>query len=499
LIHPESHFTDEKAGMLRRATYRRLRRHWQFMNALMLFEVHDQVSYGIHVYSGPQQPHFEQATSLYHPSTVERSLEHDGSGAEPGLKDDEGRWDVRPHASRIQRVDEGTLTTWHAVLEDETVPVQQTRMVYTVNRATAAVLAKLASAPRIGSLGLQFSRGWDESIDRKKGRFDSEWGVPESWDSVILQGPHIHVGTPFYKSPNPTMLHNQDWTAVDLEALPPDAIPATQYKPRGDRAVYDAAYTHWETPNGRVSARSQFRVAWRTMAAVTGERTLIPTIVPPGAAHVDVVFTVAAPRAPEVLALVAGFASSLLSDMLIRTSGKKHIRVPQFESLPFVEDNCYAHAIVERVLRLNATTAAFTDLWEEVMTPPWNTAAPIRLAQERRKALIEIDVLVALSLGITVDEIATVYRTQFPVLYGYDHDEYLYDRNGRIVPTGVRQAWRKAGSPSTEDGLDAATRTSRHPGSGVEYLYELPFSVLDREADLRAAYAELERRYAKEA
>ncbi|MDR1214952.1 MAG: class I SAM-dependent DNA methyltransferase, partial [Propionibacteriaceae bacterium] len=32
LIHPETHFTDEKAGLLRQAAYRRLRRHWQFIN-----------------------------------------------------------------------------------------------------------------------------------------------------------------------------------------------------------------------------------------------------------------------------------------------------------------------------------------------------------------------------------------------------------------------------------------------------------------------------------
>jgi methylase of polypeptide subunit release factors len=38
LIHPESHFTDEKAGLLRQATYQRLRCHWQFGNNLKWFE-----------------------------------------------------------------------------------------------------------------------------------------------------------------------------------------------------------------------------------------------------------------------------------------------------------------------------------------------------------------------------------------------------------------------------------------------------------------------------
>jgi hypothetical protein len=37
LIHPESHFTDEKAAVLRGETYGRLRRHWQFINELQLY------------------------------------------------------------------------------------------------------------------------------------------------------------------------------------------------------------------------------------------------------------------------------------------------------------------------------------------------------------------------------------------------------------------------------------------------------------------------------
>ncbi|MGJ3507073.1 class I SAM-dependent DNA methyltransferase, partial [Enemella sp. A6] len=76
LIHPETHFTDEKAGRLREETYRRLRRHWQFINELVLFEVDHHVSYGVHVYGVDREPAFLHATSLYHPDTIERSFKH---------------------------------------------------------------------------------------------------------------------------------------------------------------------------------------------------------------------------------------------------------------------------------------------------------------------------------------------------------------------------------------------------------------------------------------
>ena len=130
------------------------------------------------------------ATSLYHPDTVERSFATTDR-ARARAQGPDGKWDLRPH----RRPHSSTLTTrrlatWHAVLEDAETPVRHTRMVYAVNRATAAVLDKLVDEPSARSLGLQFSQGWNESIDRKKGYFDSEWGRPES-GRRHPQGPHL--------------------------------------------------------------------------------------------------------------------------------------------------------------------------------------------------------------------------------------------------------------------------------------------------------------------
>ncbi len=66
LIHMETHFTDAKTPELRAATYRHLRRHWQFINELQLFDIQHQKIYGTHVYGREQSPLFLHATSLYH-------------------------------------------------------------------------------------------------------------------------------------------------------------------------------------------------------------------------------------------------------------------------------------------------------------------------------------------------------------------------------------------------------------------------------------------------
>src|SRR5699024_3700602 len=122
-----------------------------------------------------------------------------------------------------------------------------TRMVYTVNREAAAVLAKLAAQPRMRELGLHYSGGWNETTDRRKGYFDVEWGHPEKWSDAILQGPHFGVSLPMQKQPNPTMENNRDTTVIDLEAMADGSIPATAYTPRRDgKPCYNADYGTWQ-------------------------------------------------------------------------------------------------------------------------------------------------------------------------------------------------------------------------------------------------------------
>jgi len=510
LIHMETHFTDAKTSGLRTATYRHLRRHWQFINELRLFDIQDQKRYGIHIYGPKRKPSFLHATSLYHPETVIRSLRHDGSGEEPGFKDPQtGTWDLRPHAARIETVDESTLKTWQTVTESSNW--HSTPMVSTINSAASRTLATLATQPRIGNLNLKFSRGWDESIDRQKGRFIKTWGT-SVWSDAILQGPHLYVSTPLYKQPNETMRHFQDWTSTDLEALSPSAQPITQYKPAGDRATYDRLYTHWDG----YPARDHYRIAWRAMAANTGERTLIPAIIPPGTAHPNGIFSTGSPRlSPSDLVILQAGVSSLLTDFTLRALPKSGIFFPDFSRLPTLSPNHpLAARVILRALRLNCVTKAYADLWAECwedkfledspileryderpISPEWTADTPLRRAEDRRNAQAEIDVMVAMMLEVPIEDLCTIYRTQFAVLYDYDHGRgqgaYVYDANGRQVPTPVRQAWEKRQRPTSNENMPLSERTHTHPGSGVSYVYDLPFRIRDRESDFRRIHTVL--------
>ena len=384
-------------------------------------------------------------------------------------------------------------------------------MVSTINSAASRTLATLATQPRIGNLNLKFSRGWDESIDRQKGRFIKTWGT-SVWSDAILQGPHLYVSTPLYKQPNETMRHFQDWTSTDLEALSPSAQPITQYKPAGDRATYDRLYTHWDG----YPARDHYRIAWRRMAANTGERTLIPTIIPPGTAHVNPIYSAATPSAnPTALPLILAGASSLLADFQIRARSRNDIINQDFERLPnFDKTHPFAPQLALRTLRLNCLTDAYADLWTECwdeaflddspileryeersIGPKWTADTPLRRAEDRRNAQAEIDVMVAIMLGVPIDDLCTIYRTQFAVLYDYDHGRgqgaYVYDANGRQLPTPVRQAWEKRQRPTSNEDMPLSERTHTHPGSGVSYVYDLPFRIRDRESDFRRIHTAL--------
>lgn len=489
LVHPESHFTEAKAGILRKNAYLRLRRHWQFINELSLFDIDHHVVYGVHVYGGCQdEPSFLNAGRMYHPTTAADSVHHDGSGAIPGIKDDNYEWDRRPHRDRIIRVDREELKVWHSILEGSDTPLLESRMVYTVNREAADVLAKLAAQPRVRELGLHYSGGWNETTDRRKGYFDVKWGHPEKWSDVILQGPHLSVALPMNKQPNPTMKNNLDTTAIDLEAMPEDFIPATAYKPQRDvKPNYNADYGTWEINGELVRVADTYRLAWRFMAATTGFRTLYPAIIPPGATHIHGISSTA-PFLEPAGRDVGAYASSLVVDFFLRSTGIANILGSTFDSFPKPCSGFYSDRLCQLYLQLNCLTSAYADLWEEILGEPWSRDKALRIDEERRAAQIEIDVIAAISMGITADELCMVYRTQFPVMRRYDQEDH-FDANGRIVPKEVMNLHKKAGG---EEVLSVDDRTWTHPQSGVEYTYEYPFRVLDREADMRAKYAELE-------
>jgi hypothetical protein len=486
LIHPESHFTEVRAGSLRRETYQRLRRHWGFRNHTYIFaDISDKTDFGVHVYGLSREVRFLNAALLFAPDVVDRSLQHDGSGPEPAIRDDADHWDLRPHRNRIVEVDRSVLARWADLVDEPGTPALEARMLRPVNRSSQAVLDKIARAPRLGGVDYDWTSGWHESADRARGYFESRSAVPGSWDDVILQGPHLTVATPFAKQPRATMRSNQDYEAWDLEGLPEDAIPRTNYQPAKSSEAYIAGYPNWK---GKSSSRF-WRLAWRRMADSSTVRTLHASLIPPGATHIYTLYSLSAD--PRHLALIAAVWSSLPVDFVVKVTGKADLTQDAIRGLPLVVSHPLEAELLFRALRLNCLTQVYEPLWVKLYNPAWLSdswthdradrpalgdvtsewrhGTPLRKDFDRRQALVEVDAITAIMLDITAEELCTIYRTQFSVLRKYER-AMRFDANGRQVSGEVLKEYDKKG-----DRADLGR-------------YVLPFTPVDREKDMTRAH-----------
>jgi hypothetical protein len=120
--------------------------------------------------------------------------------------------------------------------------------------------------------------------------------------------------------------------------------------------------------------------------------------------------------------------------------------------------------------------------------------------------LVELDVLTAIALGMSLEQLKTIYRIQFSVLQSYEADTW-YDANGRIVFTTNRSMIGVGFSRSEwENGIKNATGGQKFyrtitddtmPGGPVTRTieYVAPFERCDREKDYETAWKFFEKKY----
>ncbi|WP_007514922.1 Eco57I restriction-modification methylase domain-containing protein [Pseudofrankia saprophytica] len=504
LLHPESHYTESRAADLRLESYRRLRRHWGFQNSMKIFsEISHKQGFGVHVYGRMREPSFFHAGWIYQPDIIDRSLVHDGSGPEPGLRDEGGRWDTRPHRARITSVDTNVLRQWAALLEGPEASPESTRMLFPVNRSSAGVLGQMARAPRFGRLAYSWVPGWHETADRQRGWFERRPSTPPSWDEAILQGPHLTVGNPLFQQPNPTARNQMDYSLLDLEKIDEGFISKSNYVRSRPMKEFRAAYPQW---NSHPSS-DDFRLAWRRRVDPATVRSLHSAILPPGPTHMNQIHTLTVGHNLD-LVVAAGFWSALTSDFFIKAAGIADVTVGVFSKLPHIRQHVLESRLALRTLRLNCLVRDYAPLWLELFSPDWTIdawalgvgvdyrdrpeigevapvwewATPLRRAADRRQALVEIDAIVAVMLGLTAEELVTVYRTQFPVLQQYER-KARYDSFGRELPAELAKELDKQRS------LGRAVHTLQGPTR----TYVGPFFTVDRERDLRLAHEHFSR------
>ncbi|MCP9831871.1 hypothetical protein KBZ14_06060 [Synechococcus sp. HJ21-Hayes] len=533
-LHPEGVYDDPKGGELREVLYSWLRCHFQFENEYKLFaEIHNTVKYSINVYQNPAQRsrhiRFVSIANVFGASTLGECFSSIETGLVPGIKDVNSRWELRGHPQRILPVDDQTLSLFARLYDEPGTPCAQARLPAVHSLQLLNVLEKFADWPmRLGELQGEYIalEMWHETNTQKEGTIRRETSFPSDPSELIISAPLLGVANPLYQTPKAVCNTNRSYKGLDLAFIPDEYLPRTNYQRNVATAKYRDRMPDVPWDPGR-KVVDLTRVIARRMLSQSGERTLIATLLPMGAAHINTAFSIAFQDARKACA-VAGQMASLPMDFFVKTTGKADFRNEIARQLPFLKTS---GNLLVRTLGLNCLTSHYADLWAECwdetfvqqrwakqdprlpysfftnLSPGWQRDCALRSDYARRQALVELDVLVAQALKLTLEELITIYRVQFPVMQQYERDTW-YDRNGRIVFTsskgltgvGFPRKGSGRGANKSTGWEDIQTMTSGTvsrtiidatlPGGPVErtITYEAPFDRCDRVGDYRAVW-----------
>lgn len=524
-LHPDGVYDDPNASPLREVLYKKLKYHFHFINEQKLFEdVHHCTQFSLNVYSNTNKEiMFDSIANLFNPKTIDECYTQTGS-TDLGIKDKNNNWNIKGDIERVIKINKQDLLIFAKLLsnsnnyKDAKLPAIQVKQLI-------KVLELFNQCETIGdSEDFYFSVMWDEANSQKDNTIKREVHIPSTLLETIYSGPHISVANPIFKASRKICNLNSDFDVLDLSSIGKDFIQRCNYNIATTIEKYTSKIYKI---NSSTLFTDNYRIAARKMLSITGERTLIPAIIPPHTAHINGIISYTS-LDKRYIARLAGMSASIPFDFFIKMSGKSNMQEDLIGKLPLL-DVPHIEAIAQRALMLNCLTKYYDKLWQDQynedfnkelwskidsrldnnkfknLTKEWKWETPLRTYYERRQALVEIDVLTSMALGMTFEQLKTIYQIQFPVLRMYEDDTW-YDKKGRIVftnnrgLTGVgltRPEWETVKDYKDGQTVSQTIQDDTIPNGPVErtITYYAPFDKCNREEDYETAWAFFEEKY----
>lgn len=524
-IHPDGHFDDPAAGAFRRELYRRLKYHFRFVNQKKLFtDVGNTRPYSLSVYSNLESVSFDCISNLFLPETIEQC--YDGVLRElEGLKTVDGKWNTIGTKSRIVHVDKSALELFSKVF-DASDRWEEARLPRLHSIEYLEVLRAISGQKETLSQEECFiSTMWDEALAQNSGLIVRDEHFPDSAEDLIYTGALIGLSNPYYKSANRSCDNHRSYTNIDLSCTSDSFLPRCKFSVGCTKEEYRSRVplTQWGEP-----CNARARIFMRGMLDVNAERTMQAAIVPPLSGHVNSVLECSFPN-PKDTALFQAELSSLPIDFYIKILGKSSCRSNILNPLPVVK-GAVVPLLISRSMVLNSQSNHFSDFWQDCWDPiykndgwskedpllpndafskltgTWSSECSLKSDYARRQAQLEIDVLVAQSLNLTLEQLVTIYKLQFSLLSQFEDDTW-YDASGRIVFTPKNTGaftMKRADFEAVKEMEGGTFRVTYQedaiPGGPFERTVELeaPFVKCDRIEDYRTAWAFFEKKYGKQ-
>ena len=431
LIKPNGILTDEGLEDLRPTYFKELKKLYRFRNEKKLFDVGNNIFYVLAIFSKMKKElSFELIDELYHPITIERCHRASRHDDYPRAKTKDGEFNLAGHPDRIVKVSEEALKDLCRLEKKEEQKFLTVSLPRIFGILEWNILKKtIESKYHLGDQVINWTEMFNETNAVKKDLIERWDKLHKKSSTAVLTGPNIFVGNPFYKQPNLGCENHRDFSSVKLEEISPDFYPASKYR-LTKKGLSSAKYNSEHT--------SFFRIACRKFVDTTGIRTFSSVIIPPDVSHINAITTISFGDNIKN-AFNAGVASSIIFDFYSRSLTNGNLGKSFWDLLPSLHiEKELENEILFRSLRLNCLSSHYSELWKECflssmkksieypkfksstspskLTSKWSFNSAIRNSNEREQVLCEIDSLVAIAMGISLEDLLRLYRSQFSVL-----------------------------------------------------------------------------------